>query len=168
MKVKKLLFPLITLLGLFSTSAMLVSCDDDDDNMPNVDVRVNVENATVVDGNIYVVEGNEFSIASITVTNNIEGKAALITSASYYWDFDFVGTNYLSPFGLKIFTGEYTGLGEHLLQINCPVYAVDKAPAIAYLQYNVVVVKDQSEIPSGNQYTFIDGSASMKKGDTIK
>ena len=166
MKAIKLFSGIVAAAALALSPAAFTSCDDDDNDIPDVDVQVYLKGASYVDGVIYVVEGQEFAIAGITVTNNESNKGALITSASYYWDFDYVGTNPVSPFGLKIITNEYTGLGTHVLDINCPVYAVDKAPAIAYLQYKVEVVASEDEIPDGEQSQVINDSASVKKGDS--
>lgn len=166
MKAFKLFTSMAAAVALAITSAAFTSCDDDDNDIPDVDVTIHLQGARVINGVIYVVEGQEFEIAGITVTNNQNDKAALITSASYYWDFSYIGTNPIAPFGLKIITGEYTGLGAHVLDINCPVYAVDKAPAIAYLQYKVVVVANESDLPDGDQSTVINDRASVKKGDS--
>lgn len=145
--------------------AGLTACHDDDDDLPNVDMRVDVKDATVVNGNIYVVEGLSFDISSITVTNNEPNRAAFITSAAYYWDYEYIGTNFVDPFGLNITITPSTPLGKHLLQINCPLYAVDKAPAVAYLEYTVVVVKDESEIPDGDRSTYIIDNPNITKDD---
>ncbi|MBJ2166572.1 MAG: hypothetical protein JFR24_01710, partial [Muribaculaceae bacterium] len=37
----------------------------------------------------------------------------------------------------------------HELAIECPVYAVDKSPAVANLFYKVMVVESADDIPGG-------------------
>ena len=128
------------------------SCSDDDD-LPNVEMSITVSGAECIDGTIYVVQGNTLNIESINVTNNEPDKAATITSADYYWDYRLIGTAMLPPYGFKIETVktegdiEGTPLGEHLLQIEAPLLAVDKEVATAILVYKVVVVASEDEIP---------------------
>ncbi len=39
-------------------------------------------------------------------------------------------------------------VGNHLLQIECPVFAVDYSAAVAVLTYKVKIVESADEIPS--------------------
>lgn len=143
------------------------SCDDDDD-LPNVTMSITVENAVQQDGIIYVVQGDTLVIEGITVTNNEKGNAA-ITAATYYWDYYRLGTNIVAPYGYAIVTTrtedniEGTPLGNHLLEIQCPLLAEDKAVATALMVYKVCVVESADDIPATGTTTFAV-QPSMKKG----
>ena len=150
------------------------SCSDDDD-LPDVDITLTVSNCQKVGNEIYVVQGDAMKIDAINVVNKEEGKAAAITSASYYWDQVYLGTSIVSPFGFEIQTvkaeGENPGtpLGRHLLQIESPLLAVVKEIATCVLVYTVNVVASADDIPEGGVTTFTDTPA-MKSGgsDTAK
>lgn len=125
------------------------SCSDDDD-LPNVDFSLEISGGVSVDGVIYVVQGDTLSIDAVNVTNVDSDKSALITAATYYWDAFRLGISTLPPYGFEIVTGEGTSLGKHELAIECPVYAVDKSPAIANVFYPVQIVADEADIPTGD------------------
>ncbi len=139
---KKFIYLFLMLIPAFA----LVSCSDDDD-LPNVDFNITFENAVEHDGALYVVQGETFEITGITVVNKEEGKGALITSASYYWNGYFQGTNPVSPFAFALDTAEGVPVGKHALDISCPLYAVDKSPAVAVVYFPVYVVASADEIP---------------------
>lgn len=127
----------------------LTSCHDDDDDLPNVDFDVTFEDAVTDDnGVVYVVQGESFSVESIKVINREPGKSALITSATYFWDAFPLGTSATAPFGFEIETSSTTPLGDHSLQISCPVFAVDKEAATALVSFTVRVVASEDDLPT--------------------
>lgn len=140
---KNFLYLLMALPVLFGLS----SCSDDDDNsLPEVNLSVSYSGATNVDGVLYVVEGDTFTIDGITVTP-VEGtKAATLGATTYYWDYAPVATTIIEPFGMQLNT---TGIpeGNHLLQIRSSVYQVDKSVATAYMAYKVTIVGAADDIP---------------------
>jgi hypothetical protein len=140
---KKLLYLLVMALPLAFVST---SCNDDDD-LPNVELNVSFSGGQFVEGTLFVVQGDTISIDSITITNLEKNKAAAITSATYYWDAVCLGTSIVHPFKFQIVTSESTPIGEHLLQIETPILAVDKSAAIGVVNYNVQVVADSLDIP---------------------
>lgn len=141
---KKFFYLLMLLLPLG-----LTSCHDDDDDLPNVDFDVTFEDAATDDnGVIYVVQGESFTVESVKVINREPGKSALITSATYFWDAYPLGTSVVAPFGFEIETSSTTPLGDHNLQISCPVFAVDKETATALVSFTVRVVASDSDLPS--------------------
>lgn len=142
---KKYLFFLLALLPM---SILFTACSNDDD-LPDVDFTVTFDGATNVDGVLYVVQGTDFDVTSITVTNREEGKGAGIGNADYYWDYIYVGTSVQPPFGFEFDVTENTPAGRHVLSIECPVFAVDKTLAQALLEYNVQVVATADDIPAG-------------------
>ena len=138
----------LSLLLFLPLVALLSSCHDDDgSSIPDVSFYLDVEN-TVSDGQIYVVQGTDLDVTSLTVTNAEEGKAAIIGNASYYWDYEFLGTTNVAPFGMKVGISNTRPVGKHVLEVQCTVWAVDKEPAQAYLQYTVNVVASQDDVPA--------------------
>lgn len=127
------------------------SCDDEK-SLPDVDVSIQIEGGVRVDGIIYVVQGETFSVEAINIQNREQGKEALITSATYSWDYRYAGVSVTPPFGAE-FETEGMELGKHLLQIECPVFAVDKSPASLYMAYKVMIVESSEDIPQGEATT---------------
>lgn len=125
----------------------MASCDDDN-NLPDVDVSVKIDGAVNIEGILYAVQGDTLSIESITVVNREEGKSAIITSASYSWDYRYAGVSVTPPYGAK-FATENMAVGPHLLQIECPLFAVDKSAAVLFFAYKVIIVENADEIPDG-------------------
>lgn len=125
------------------------SCSDED-NIPDVHFELDITGGVSVDGIIYVVQGDAFTINGIEVTNLENKDEAFITSATYYWDTDRVGIATIPPYGMTIETTENTRLGRHNLAIECPLYIVDHSPAMANLFYLVEVVAAPEDIPSGD------------------
>lgn len=141
---KLLALPLLVCLPMMT----FVSCSDDDDT-PDVSMSISVEGATVVDDVIYVVKGETLEVTSVNITNNEPGKKAMITAAAYYFDGFRVGVLIVPPYGLKIPMDKDVSIGKHAMQIVCDIAAEGKALGIAALDYDVVVVEDAADIPSG-------------------
>lgn len=137
----------IYLLALLVPALALVSCHDDDNDVPNVDFTINFENAVRVDGTLYVVKGESLKITGIDVENNEPGKGAMITAATYYWDGYYIGATVQPPFGFEYNIGENVPVGKHQIEIECPLFAVDKSPATAIVYMYVQVVASEEEIP---------------------
>lgn len=145
---KKYLYFLLLLIPAFA----LVSCDDDKD-LPDVDFDFTFENAIDVDGTLYVVQGETMEVTSIQVINNEPDKRAMITAANYYWDYYFLGSTVQPPYAFEIDVDAETPLGDHLLEVEAPLYAVDKAPAVAVVAFKVKVVASPEDIPEAGTAT---------------
>ncbi|MDE6277399.1 MAG: hypothetical protein K2M06_04745 [Muribaculaceae bacterium] len=139
------------------------SCSDDND-LPDVSFVVNFDDATEVDGVLYVVQGETFDIESITPINNESNKAVELGGATYYWDYRPIGASLYKPFAFEITVTPATSLGRHILEIYCPVYAVDKAPANAIMSYQVEVVASADDLPVGGN-TSVPTTAQVSKTD---
>ncbi len=148
--IKKLMAAALLALPLIG----FVSCSDNKD-LPDVDYNIEIEGGTRVDGSVYVVRGDTLEVESITVSNREEGKAAMITSAAYYWDGYYIGTAVIAPYGMQIITDEDTALGKHALDIQTPLFAEDKEAATAVVGLQVVVVESTEDIPGGGAETFV-------------
>lgn len=123
------------------------SCNDDDD-LPDVNISLTVDKGTVVDGVIYVAQGDTLQVASINVENVESDKGAGITNVNYYWDGYYYAPAVFSPFGMTFPTSDQTPIGDHSIDITCTVLAVDKSMASALLSYPVKVVASEDEIPT--------------------
>lgn len=153
----------LMLLAVIPTMAIsFASCNDDDD-LPDVDISLSVDKGTVVDGTIYVVQGDTLQIASINVVNNEPNKGAAITNVNYYWDGIYYAPAVFSPFGMTFVTDEETPVGNHDIGISCTVLAVDKSIATAVLNYPVKVVASADDIPTATGSQDIVNTASLKK-----
>lgn len=131
-----------------------VSCHDDND-LPDVDFNFTFENATKVDGKLYAVQGQPFKVASIEVINKDANKGAMITAANYYWDYYYIGSSVQPPYAFEIQLSEDTPLGQHLLEMQAPLFAEDKEAATAVVSFTVEVVASAEDIPeAGGETTF--------------
>lgn len=132
---------LVAVLPLISTS-----CSNDDD-LPEVNLSVAFSGASENDGVLYVVQGDNLVIDGLNVTPVAGSKKATLGATAYYWDYQFLGTSIMEPFGMSINT-ERLPVGEYLLQINTTVFQVDKSVGIAYISLPVVVVT-ADQMPKG-------------------
>ncbi len=130
-----------------------VSCHDDND-LPDVDFNFTFENATRVDGKLYAVQGQPFKVASIEVKNKDGNKPAMITAANYYWDYYYIGSSIQPPFAFEVQLSEETPLGEHLLEVQAPLFAEDKEAATAVVSFKVQVVASADDIPQAGESSF--------------
>lgn len=124
----------------------LASCNNEDD-LPDVNIELNVENGTMVDGTIYVVQGDTLNVTGITVTNNEAGKGAAVTNVRYFVDGYFIGESLFSPFPAYNITVADTPVGSYDLGVACTVLAADKSIASAALNYPFRVVASADDIP---------------------
>lgn len=140
----------------------LSSCHDDDD-VPNVDISFSIDKGTVVDGTVYVVQGDTIGIGSINVVNNDAGKGAGVTNVNYYWDGMYYAPALFEPFAMVFPTSENTPVGQHTISATCTVLAVDKSLATGVINCNVMVVTSADDIPtSGDLSATITRSVSLK------
>lgn len=141
---KKYFYYLLLLLPL---TFVAVACDDDDDDIPNVGIQATISGGTFEGDEIYVTQGDELVINSITLINNTDKDGAL-GAVSYYWDHYLIGTNLTQPFELKLDTSDQP-VGRHLLQAQMPIYVVDYPICWGYIQYYVNIVEASEDLPEG-------------------
>lgn len=150
---KKFIYSILfAVLPLMTVS--FASCSDDND-LPDVNISVDVDNATIVNGTIYVVQGDTLDITSVNVKNNDSNKAAAINNVKYFIDGYYFGTSFFAPYPAYNITDVNTPVGKYQLGITCTVLAVDKSIASGVLSYPIVVVANAEEIPSGTATTSI-------------
>lgn len=136
---KKLLY-LLLLLPL----GFLASCSDDDD-MPSVDITVNIDNAVDANGRLYIVSGQPLTVTGITA-EGLGGKAAGISGVNYALDHVGMGYTIISPFAGSI-AAAYLPVGNHLFTLAFDVLQVDKSIAYAQLSTIVTVVESETDLP---------------------
>lgn len=142
----KKLFYLIMALPL-----LFVACDDDDD-FPSVKINVETSGCKIVNGVMYVVQGDTLSLDSISVVPMHKDESVVVVAVNYYWDRMYVETNNLSPFQFAVDT-EGMMPGRHLLQLRMSLVSVNYAPVIALIRYPIMVVLSEQDIPDGNIQT---------------
>ena len=144
---KKLIYFLLVL------PLMLVSCKDDND-MPNVDFKVDISGGKYVKGKIYVVKGDTLTIESVEIVSH--DRNAAMGAVSYFWDGQFLFKNPVPPYKINIATDKMA-LSEHLLQFNCPVYVEDYPILTAFFDYNVKLVELPDSIPNQPTQPIVSG-----------
>lgn len=141
---KKFLLALLALPLL----ATLTACHDDDE-LPDVNIDVTYLNGVVVNGEVYVVQGEEFGIASIVTTAVREGSTATNGAVSYWINNIPVGTTAIQPFAITL-SAEWTAEpGSFYIQYVMPIYEEGCSLATAYSSVKVNVVASADDIPSG-------------------
>ena len=134
-------------LALLALPFILSSCSNDNE-LPNVAFNMAVSGGVMDNNTIYIVRGDTLNIESLNVTNLDSDKAAAVTDAQYYWDYNFIGANPFAPYNFSIDVGDSTAVGDHMLTVRAGVIAVDKTPAFAIVDYPVVVVADSTQMPA--------------------
>ncbi len=129
-----------------SLSGSFTSCSSDDEK-PQVNIDLTYGNASVIDGQVYVVQPDTFKILSVAVTPVREGHKATNGPVSYFMNGVPMGTNPVAPFGVNILTSELTP-GAYAVQMFMPVYeeGCELANAVAQIQLNVL--SDSTQLPS--------------------
>ncbi len=142
----KVLKNLLYVTAVMMAAVAFTSCSDDDDDLPNVNFSFDYSGATVVDGSMYVVHGETLEIEGLSVTPVNPRHQASIGKAVYYWDYEWLFSSVVPPFGLNIDT-DRVPVGTHLLQIKCTVLETGCSMATATVSYKVNVVASTDDIP---------------------
>lgn len=153
---KKLLYFLLAL-PLLS----LVSCGDDD--TPDVNVNFQFSNATVVDGTIYVVQGDSLGIDSLWVvpvdtkqTASVIGNGVVYSVNGYP-----VARGFFPNFAVK-FPTDSMAAGKYDLGALFNVAETGCAIAVCAVDLDMQVVADSTAIPTGGVK---DGQISVHRHD---
>lgn len=137
------------LVAAVATMFAFTSCDDND-SLPDVDFRVTLEGGVFANNDIYVVQGDTLTVASVQVVNNEQGKSVTIPYVNYYFNHQFIGRNAIEPFNFDIAMPETMPIGKYYLELTAPVFAVDKEPGYAVISYVVNVVQSADDIPDNS------------------
>ena len=95
---KKYIYFLLMLLPL----GIMSSCSDDDD-LPDVDITVQLDKVVDQGNRIYVVQGQPLVVTGVSA-KGLGGKEALVTGVSYLWDRIEVFYTRVDPFAFSIST----------------------------------------------------------------
>lgn len=149
---KKLWFLLLAL----PLIGMMTSCDDDD-KLPKVDISLEYNNATVVDGSVYVVKPDTLEVASVKVTAVREGNKVTNGPVSYWLNGAPIAVNPYAPFGVKVPTDKLA-IGGYTLTMEMTVAEEGCQLATAVAQVKVYLVENASDIPesSGGETSQMD------------
>lgn len=123
----------------------LLSCSDSND-LPDVDVSVSMDNVVYNNGYVYIVQGDTLKINDVAVKGN--GSTAGLNGVNYMFDYRPVGYRIVKPYGINLLTKDVPA-GKHLLSMNFEILQVDKSITMAGLEYDVVIVNDSTELPTG-------------------
>lgn len=138
---KKIIYCLLMLPLL----ALCASCDDDDNKVPNVGIQATFSGATIDDGIIYVVKGEELKVDQLELVNN-SGKDGGMGVVTYYINGAVIGQAYTRPYGFEIPTN--MPAGDYLLEISTPIYVVDYPICYGFFSYKLRVVETADDLPS--------------------
>lgn len=129
---------------LFLPFTFLISCGNND--LAEVDLTISLENVTVDSGKFYTVSGYEVSIESF-YTQSLNGKNSTVANVRFYFEgVPLVGLPGVPDIGS--FSTEYLDPGEYKLTAVGQVLQEDKSITDFYCVYPVVVVEDESDLPS--------------------
>ena len=121
------------------------SCDDND--VPDVMVKVKMGDCYRIGNVLYVVQGDNLEVESVRI-ENYGTEADVLGSVAYFWDNTRVGTAVEAPYGC-VFDTAYAPVGEHLLQLSASVFVTNFSPSQATVTYTVVIVPGLEDIPDG-------------------
>lgn len=138
---------ILFLLALPVMAFVATSCNDDDDNLPQVDINFSYQNAVVSANEVYVVQPDTFVVESINVTASRPNHVATCVGPVNYWlDGNAIGSTFVAPFGVRIPT-EVLSLGRHTLTVNMGIAEEGSALATAVSKITFNVVADEADIP---------------------
>lgn len=142
---KKLIFLLIAL-PLMALS--FVSCSDDSDDIPDVNIGFTYSGATAVNGTLYSVLGDTLSIDSVYCTPAAGTKPAMIGNVSYILDGRPLAFTPVVPFNISLLTGSMP-VGRHQLTLQMTVLQEGKSIGTAWMPVQIAIVSAAADIPSG-------------------
>lgn len=157
---KKFVYTLYSILFILPLCLAVASCDDDDDKVPNVNIQAQVEGGILKDGTIYVAEGENLQITSLTLINNTS-KEGVIGAVTYYWNFSPIAVASVSPYECTIPTAGMQP-GRYLLQARMPIYVVDYPICWGLVEYFVEIVESPDDLPGAPTSAILSGTISAK------
>lgn len=137
---KKILYLLLVMPML-----LLAGCKDDDD-VPNVDLSIALDNVVVKENTIYIVEGTTLSVTGVTCQGI--GSNAILTSVTYYWDEVRNPPMVISPFAFNI-DPSVMPVGHHTLGLYINVAQEGKSMGYIAMSIDVIVVESEEDLPDG-------------------
>lgn len=141
---KKLLYSLMILPMLATLSA----CNDNDNDLPEVDMQVTISGGVQNqdDNKIYVEQGTPLVVESVTAVPR-NGKKTTLGLTTYYLNGLPQYQTVTVPFSCTLSTAELQP-GEYSFQIKSAVYQVDKTAAFVLMSYDLVVEEPTADEPA--------------------
>ncbi|MBE6305461.1 MAG: hypothetical protein E7082_06040 [Bacteroidales bacterium] len=138
---------LLSLALLMPLLGFLTACDDDSNDLPDVDIKVVMTGATQdpTDNTLHITQGTPLVIESITAEPR-NGKEAVLGLTTYYLNGMPTFQTVLPPFTATLNTSSLIP-GSYKLQIRTSVYQVDKSAAVCLLTFNLIVDEPVSDEP---------------------
>lgn len=156
---KRHFYPLL----LLALPLLFLSACNDDDDLPDVDITVNVDGLYQADGQLYAVKDTPLQINSVTVAPVGTSKEAALGSVRYYCNGVYQVTSMVAPYEATFNLAEVPE-GVNVLGLQMGVFQVDKSIAWANLEFKFTVVDDAASLPAGAvPYTAITTQTTQKK-----
>lgn len=140
-------YPLLSRLLLILAGVFALTACSSEDDLPDADISVTYSGAVEEDDVLYVARGTDLSIDALTVTSTDGSRKATLGAASYYWNYQFVGTVIAEPFGMMFDTAALPA-GAYVLQINSTVWQEGKSVGMAYITFIVKIVEADPSQPA--------------------
>ena len=138
---KKLLYLLLLI-----PFGFLASCQSDED-LPQVTIDVTFDNVAYENGVLYVVQGEEWGVQSISV-KSLNGENTTLANVGYSLDNTTIDFSNVAPYSIS-FDSALMPIGTHLLDIGFNVLQVNKPISNGVISYYVKVVESADQIPNG-------------------
>ena len=136
--------------------AMLASCDDDCNDLPDVNISIEYSGATLEDGVLTIPQGQTLTIDAIKVTPAEGTKEAALGEVVYYLDGYPLFSTRIAPHGCSINT-ENLSEGTYTLSVHAQILQVDRSIGYGLIRYTLQVVapseNDDPTVPDSGSDT---------------
>ncbi len=143
------------LLALPLMAIAFTSCDNSEDDYPQVSIDFAYTGGVVSESQVYVVQPDTLCIDSIGVSAVRQGHKAMCVGPVNYWiDGVPVGSNFIAPFGICI-KSEELSIGSHTLtaQLGIAEEGYPLSTVVTQVRINVVADKADIPVPAGGTRT---------------
>ncbi|MCM1163409.1 MAG: hypothetical protein NC339_04090 [Muribaculaceae bacterium] len=128
--------------------AIMAACDDDDKDLPKVDISIQYSGAVDEGGVITLAQGKVLTIEAITVTPIDGSKKAVLGNTTYMMDGAPFYTTGVAPFGAEIDTSNLS-VGVHTLSFYSQVFQEGKTPGFAIYSYPISITEPADDPGDG-------------------
>lgn len=139
----------LTILAALLVSTIALTACHDDNESPQVNISFTYgENVRVVNSDLYIVKGEDFSVESINCEAVRPNTVAVVTGPVNYWlDGMPLFTTGLAPFKVTFSTTDLVA-GRHTLTVQMGIAEEGCALGMGVTQIGFNVVTDATEIPT--------------------
>lgn len=143
-KMKKL-FYLLLLLPL----GFLASCHDGDKDLPDVTIKVELDNVAPANSEYYLVKGDTLVVDGVSIASNTNKNAA-ISYVRYYWNFLPIGGSIIAPYSAVFVPSAYRP-DYNVLSLYIDVLQEGKPLSYSMIDIKINMVDSVGAIPGGVQ-----------------